>query len=192
MLERKHLKKSDHTRLDKRGREALSRYMKEKGNVFEAKDLAERGFNNDGVVINDARLSGKIDIIHFKSSGRAEVIDFKTGRPAAAWHGKDEFERIKLYKYRQQLLFYKLLVENSASYQGKMTVDRGRVEFIEPDVNGKLLPGLELAYDPNELTRLATLIKAVWQRIMNLDFPDTSNYPKTAKGIVAFEKDLIK
>lgn len=191
MLDRKHLKKTDYTRLSNRGREALGRYMKEKGAVFEPKDLAERGFNNDGVIVGEARLSGKIDILHFKNAGRTEVIDFKTGRPAASWQGKDEFERIKLYKYRQQLLFYKLLVENSASYQGKLKVNKGRLEFIEPDVNGKLLPGLELAYDPEEMTRFATLINAVWKRMMDLDFPDVSKYSLTMKGILEFEEDLI-
>ncbi len=192
MLARKHLKKTDHTRLNSRGHEAISRYMKEKSDIFEAKDLAERGFNNDGVVIGDARLSGKIDIIHFKSGNRTEVLDFKTGKPAASWQGKDEFEKIKLHKYRQQLLFYKLLVENSASYQGKLVVDKGRIEFIETDANEKLLPSLELAYEPKELRRFTVLINAVWQRIMSLDFPDVSKYPPTIKGITAFEEDLIR
>lgn len=191
MLGRKHLRKSDHTRLSGRGREALGRYMKEKGGIFEPKDLAERGFNNDGVVVGEARLSGKIDILHFKDAGRTEVLDFKTGRPAASWQGKDEFERIKLHKYRQQLLFYKLLVENSASYQGKLRVDKGRLEFIEPDTTGKLLPGLELTYDPEEITGFATLINAVWKKVMTLDFPDVSKYPPTIKGVSEFENDLI-
>jgi DNA helicase-2/ATP-dependent DNA helicase PcrA len=191
MLDRKHLKQSDYKRLSGRGHEALADYIKAKGDIFKPKDLSERGFNNDGVVIGEARLSGKIDIIHFKDSGRAEVFDFKTGKPAAGWQGKDEFEKIKLHKYRQQLLFYKLLVENSASYHGKLTVERGRLEFVEKDVNGKLLAGLELKYDPEEMTRFATLINAVWQCIMALDFPDVSKYPRTAKGITQFENDLI-
>jgi DNA helicase-2/ATP-dependent DNA helicase PcrA len=192
MLDRKHLKKSDYTRLNSRGREALGRYIKEKGGIFEAKDLAERGFNNDGVVVGEARLSGKIDIVHFKSGDRTEVFDFKTGRPAISWQGKDEFERIKLHKYRQQLLFYKLLVENSASYQGKLVVAKGQIKFIEADANEKLLPGLELEYEPKELTRFTVLINAIWRRIMNLDFPDVSKYEPTVKGIRAFEEDLIK
>ena len=191
VLDRKHLKKSDHTRLSERGREALKRYTKEKGSIFEPKDLAERGFNNDGVVVGDARLSGKIDVLHFKDVGRTEVFDFKTGRPAPSWQGKGEFERIKLHKYRQQLLFYKLLVEGSASYQGKLVVDKGRLEFIETDANGRLLPGLELTYEPKEMTRFIALINSVWKRVMSLDFPETSKYPPTSRGILAFEEDLL-
>jgi DNA helicase-2/ATP-dependent DNA helicase PcrA len=192
ILGRKNLKKSEHKRLENRGREALERFIKEKGKVFEAKDLAERGFNNDGVVVGEARLSGKIDILHFKNASKAEVIDFKTGRPAADWRGKDDFEAIKIHKYRQQLLFYKLLVENSASYQGKLAVDKGRIEFIEADANGKLLAPLELDYSPDELTAFAGLINAVWRRIMNLDFPDVSKYPATISGVREFEKFLLE
>jgi DNA helicase-2/ATP-dependent DNA helicase PcrA len=192
MLDRKQLKKSDHTRLEGRGREALARFIKEKRDIFAAKDLAERGFNNDGVTIGEARLSGKIDIIHFIDSGRVEVFDFKTGKPAGGWKGDDSLEKLKLHKYRQQLLFYKLLVENSASFQGGVRVDRGWLEFIETDSNDKLLPGLALEYDPDELTRFTSLIGAVWKRIMELDFPDVSAYPPTVAGIIQFENDLIE
>ncbi len=191
VLSRKHLKKSDHTRLKARGDDALKRFIKEKGGIFEAKDLAERGFNNDGVVIGEAHLSGKIDIIHFVDSSVVTVYDFKTGKPAAGWRGVDSIEKIKLHKYRQQLLFYKLLVENSASFHGRLKVGKGRLEFVEADANGKLLPGLDLVYEPSELTRFATLINSVWKRIMNLDFPDISQYEKSLKGIQQFEEDLI-
>jgi DNA helicase-2/ATP-dependent DNA helicase PcrA len=119
------------------------------------------------------------------------VFDFKTGKPASNWKGSDVFEKIKLHKYRQQLLFYKLLVENSASYQSRLRVETGRLEFIEADANGRLSPGLELKYDPDELDRFLKLITAVWKRIMGLDFPDTSQYPRTLEGILQFEDDLI-
>jgi DNA helicase-2/ATP-dependent DNA helicase PcrA len=191
MLGRKHLKPLDQTRLEGRGREALERFINDRGGIFKAKDLAERGFNNDGVTIGSARLSGKIDTIHFIDASRVEVFDFKTGKPASSWKGADGFEKIKLHKYRQQLLFYKLLVENSASYQGKLRVEKGRLVFIEADRGGKLSPGLELAYDSDEMGRFLKLINAVWKCIMELNFPDTSPYPKTLEGILKFEDDLI-
>jgi len=190
-LDRKHLKKTDHSRLQRRGREALERYISEKGGIFEEKDLAERGFNNDGVTIGEARLSGKIDIIHFIDASNVEVFDFKTGKPAVAWKGKDDFEKIKLHKYRQQLLFYKLLVENSASFQNRLKVLEGRLEFIETGADDKLVLPLKLEYDPAEMERFSRLITAVWDHIMRLDFPDVSQYPRTLQGIVRFEDDLI-
>ncbi len=191
LLDRKHLRKSDHTRLDTRGREALELYLNERSKAMNAQDIIERGFNNEGVVVNGANLSGKIDKLHFSAKGQVQVIDFKTGKPAKSWAGKDEYEKIKLYKYRQQLLFYKLLVENSASFSKKLSVKSGALEFVEPDENGKLVNNLELKFEPEELQRFAILVGAVWKHITELDFPDVNKYSKNIKGILQFENDLI-
>ena len=191
LLARKHLQAAEHKKLDKRGQEALASYFKERGEQFSARDMVERGFNNDGVVVAGANLSGKIDLLHFTDQSTVEVRDFKTGKPARAWQGKDEFEKIKLYKYRQQLLFYKLLVEGSASFSGKLSVSGGALEFIEADEQGKLVDNLELEFDPEELARFGRLIGAIWAHIMNLDFPDISGYSHNLKGIQQFEQDLI-
>ena len=191
MLQRKHLKPTDYTRLETRGRAALEQYLRERSKQFAANDFVERGFNNEGVVVNEARLSGKLDLLHFTEAGQAEVWDFKTGKPSRAWQGKDEYEKIKLHKYRQQLLFYKLLVEHSASFARKLTVTGGALAFIEPDEEGRLVDNLDLSFDPDEMTRFATLIGAVWRHIMALDFPATDSYPPNLKGLQQFEQDLI-
>lgn len=192
VLDRAHLRPVDHKRLEKRGREALKRYLAERGTSFAAGDIVERGFNNEGVVIAGAHLSGKIDLLHLTDAGTAQVRDFKTGKPASDWKGKDEHEKIKLHKYRQQLLFYKLLVEGSASFHGKLTVAGGALEFIEPDDRGQLVPNLELGFDPEELERFQKLIGAVWAHITHLDFPEVKSYKQTLEGIKSFEEDLLR
>ncbi len=191
LLARKHLRKADFKRLDLRGREALELYFHERGRDFVAGDIIERGFNNEGVILHGARLSGKIDKLTFPNDRIAKVIDFKSGKPANSWQGKDEYEKIKLHKYKQQLMFYKLLVENSASFKDKLSVERGEIEFIEADNEGRLMHNLELDFKQQELNDFTRLIEAVWNRIMNLDFPDVSNYPANYKGIEKFEKDLL-
>ncbi len=191
ILARKHLKPSEHKKLERRGREALDRYMKQRGKQFSARDMVERGFNNEGVVVSGANLSGKIDLLHFTDKSIVEVRDFKTGKPAHSWQGKDEYEKIKLHKYRQQLLFYKLLVEYSASFHKKLSVSGGALEFIEPDEQGKLVDNLDLSFDQTELNQFMRLIGAIWAHIMKLDFPDTSGYAKNLAGIKQFEQDLI-
>jgi ATP-dependent DNA helicase UvrD/PcrA len=191
MLGRAHLKPADYKRLEGRGEEALERYMRQRGKDFSAKDIVERGFNNEGVVVAGASLSGKIDLMHFTDAGIIQVRDFKTGKPALDWKGKDEHEKIKLHKYRQQLLFYKLLVEGSASFHKKLSVKSGALEFIEPDERGRLVPGLELSFDNDEIERFTRLIGAVWAHITHLDFPDISGYDRTLKGIQRFEEDLL-
>jgi DNA helicase-2/ATP-dependent DNA helicase PcrA len=191
ILARAHLQPNDHKRLDKRGREALGLYIRQRGSDFAKADLVERGFNNEGVVVNGAHLSGKIDLLHFTGPNQVEVRDFKTGKPAASWQGRDEFEKIKLHKYRQQLLFYKLLVEQSASFHKRLAVQQGALEFIEPDEKGRLIDNLELEFNPEELAGFTKLIGAVWAHITRLDFPDTSKYPKSIKGVRQFEQDLV-
>lgn len=190
-LARTHLRPADHKRLEQRGQEALERYLKERGKGFLDTDIVERGFNNEGVVVAGASLSGKIDLLHFTNPGTVQVRDFKTGKPAADWQGRDEYEKIKLHKYRQQLLFYKLLVEQSASFHKKVTVSGGALEFIEPDEHGRLVTNLELHFDEEELERFIKLIGAVWAHITHLEFPDVSHYSQNLKGVRQFEQDLI-
>jgi DNA helicase-2/ATP-dependent DNA helicase PcrA len=117
------------------------------------------------------------------------VTDYKTGKPARSWTGKSDYEKIKLHKYKQQLLFYKLLIENSRTY-GKYTVERGILQFIEPDINKQILE-LENIYDKTELDNFTKLVQAVWQHIINLDLPNIGSYEPTLKGILVFEQDLI-
>lgn len=191
LLSKMHLRTSDFKKLSKRGQNALRLYMSYSKKLFDVRDLVERGFNNDGVIVAGAPLSGKIDKIHFVSPGQAEVIDFKTGKPAKKWTGKDEFEKIKLHKYRQQLLFYKLLVENSASFGKNTKVVSAALEFIEPDENRQLADNLKLEYDQKELDQFTKLIGVIWQHIIDLNFPNTSKYSRTLNGIQHFESDLI-
>lgn len=191
ILARAHLLPADHKRLEGRGREAVERYLKQRGGGFSAQDIVERGFNNEGVVVAGANLSGKVDLLHFDGAGSAQVRDFKTGKPARDWKGRDEHEKVKLHKYRQQLLFYKLLVEGSASFHQKLNITGGALEFIEPDDRGRLVENLELSFDPAELDRFVRLIGAVWSHITRLEFPDVSGYDKTLKGIMKFEEDLL-
>ena len=190
-LSRTHLRPADYKRLSSRGEEAIERYLNVRAGSFSKTDLIERGFNNEGVVVADARLSGKIDKLSYLTANTAQVVDFKTGKPATSWQGKDDFEKIKLHKYRQQLMFYKLLVENSASFTGKLTVNNGALEFIEPNDQGEMVDNLEIVFDATDLAHFTKLVGAVWQHIAQLNFPDVSKYPQSLKGIQQFEQDLI-
>ena len=192
LLSRKHLRHGDYKRLDKRGQQALQLYIAQRGKTFNTSDLVERNFSNEGVIIGNARLSGKIDLLHLDGKGSAEVVDFKTGKPVLSWQGKDDYEKIKLHRYRQQLLFYKLLVEHSASFSGKLSVSSGALEFIEAADDGELVTNLELPFDTNEIEQFTKLISAVWRRIQALDIPDTSDYAPNMQGIKAFEKNLLE
>ncbi len=190
VLSKKHLRPSDLTIMNERGISTLNQYISERGAKFNKNDVIERGFHNDGVLIGEARLSGKIDKLQINGN-KAHVVDFKTGKPETSWQPKDSYEKVKLHQYAYQLMFYKLLIEHSASYQKKLVVNTGALEFIEPNDRENLVDDLVLSIDETELAHFTLLIKAVWQHIQNLDFPDVTKYKKDLSGILAFEQDLI-
>ncbi len=67
---------------------------------------------------------------------------------------------------------------------------RGRIEFIEPNAYGAI-DNLELQFHEAETKRVASLMHAVWQHVVELRFPSVEQYPATLTGIKQFEKDLI-
>lgn len=70
-------------------------------------------------------------------------------------------------------------------------MQRGVLQFVEPDAAGHIVDLSLEDINPEELERFTTLIHAIWQRIVTLDFPDTSSYESSYKGLLAFEQDLL-
>ena len=75
---------------------------------------------------------------------------------------------IKAQKYKQQLYFYKLLIEGSHTYS-KYKVNTARLEFVEPDTSGKAVEPLQVTFDSTYEKELKDFIKEIWQKIQNLD-----------------------
>jgi DNA helicase-2/ATP-dependent DNA helicase PcrA len=160
-----------------RGRVALTAWLNQTLHEVSAEDRFEHNFKNESGFVGDAHMTGK-------KNKTATVVDFKTGQSYAKWASN-----IKLHKYRQQLLIYKILVESSARFAG-YKVEKGILEFVEPNEEGLIIE-LELNFDNKEVEEIKSLIKAVWQRIKALDLPDVSKYSPTIVGVREFEKDLI-
>ena len=172
-----------------RGRMALSKFYAARSSEFLQVGESERDFRSQGVMLGRIPITGKIDRIT-KQDRELTVHDFKTGKAASSWSGRNLDEKVKLWNYRRQLVFYKLLVENARDYAGQQVV-MGRLEFVEPDkATGKLLQ-LELIIAPEETERLTALVAAVHRKIINLDFPDTTRYAQDLSGIQSFEDDLL-
>ena len=151
---------------------------------------AEVGFNFQDVRIGEACVTGSLDMIDIDKEERSIIVtDYKTGHPSLSWDKGDDNTKLKLHKYRQQLVFYKILVENSAEYHN-YTVKSGQLAFIEPSKAGdSILLSLDLTNE--DIDRTKKLIQAVWNHILALDLPDTSKYSPDLKGVLAFEQDLI-
>jgi DNA helicase-2/ATP-dependent DNA helicase PcrA len=117
------------------------------------------------------------------------VTDYKTGHPSTAWEKGTDATKLKLHKYKQQLIFYKILAENSSEYHN-YTVTHGQLAFVEPTPSKESVV-LTLDLSSEDIERTKKLIEAVWRKIRALDLPDTSAYSTDYKGVLKFEQDLI-
>jgi len=187
LLER--LTKRQFENFSQKGRDALSVFYEKKIGSFDESHFSEANFRDQGVIVGGAHLSGKIDKMVPVSGGEIEVHDFKTGKPKHDWKGSGTYEKSLLYNYRRQLIFYKLLVENSKDFGDKFQVRRGVLEFVEHD-RGNLIDLLFEITD-DDVARTTELIKIVYKKIRDLDFPDTAKYKENVEGIIEFEDDLL-
>lgn len=187
-LTNQRLDMSDFEIYKKRGTDALAKFLSHSYSSFTVGQKTELSFANQGVTIGDAILTGSMDLVDIRD-GEMTVTDYKTGKPSIDWKGKTDFEKIKLHKYRQQLMFYQLLAEHSRDY-AKYEFAGGVLQFVEPDMQGEI-HALNETFSREDLDRFAMLIQSIWQRIMTLDFPDISEFEPNYKGILAFEQSLI-
>ena len=193
-LKTKRLNDKDEAIYLQKGQESLKQFLLQSQNNINTNQQTELNFNLQGATIGPALLTGRLDVLEINKLS-AKVIDYKTGKHLISWdpRGKNVYERIKQHKYRQQLLFYKLLVDKSRSWGDKgIKLETAELVFVEPAKDGQITR-LNLDFNnQDELDRLEKLIVAIWQKIMNLDFPDTSQFEQSEKGITDFEDWLIK
>lgn len=190
-LEAQHLTPDDFELYLDKGTAALTSFLDAKSSDFRDTELAELDFAHQGVVVGGARLTGKLDVADIdKNNKTIFVTDYKTGKPSHSWKGASDYEKIKLHKYRQQLMFYQLLVESSRDY-GNFTFTGARLQFVEPDIKTGDILSLEDTFSEEELAEFARLIGVVWRKITTLELPNVSGYSADYKGMVQFENDLL-
>lgn len=187
-LEKQRMSDSDFTFFSKKGAESLAVFLAAHYSTFTASQRTELSFANQGVVVGEAHLTGSLDLVDFNDK-TITVTDYKTGRPSSSWKTTTDYDKIRLYKYRQQLMFYQLLCENSRDYS-KYHFDGGVLQFVEPDDRGEI-HALQEVFSNEDLERFTKLITAVWHCITTLELPDVSEFEPTLKGIAAFEDMLI-
>ena len=189
LLKKERLSDRDFKKLLKKGRRDLVIFYREKKELLKKEDETEKDFKNQNCEVKDVPITGKIDKISF-SGGDAEVTDFKTGKPLITWDKGSNSEKIKLWNYRNQLVFYKILIENSTEYKEKYKVNRGVIDFITPGEDERVV-SLDLDITEEETERTKALICAVGRRIKNLNF---NPEPKGDKidDIRSFEERILK
>ena len=170
-----------------KGDHALTIFMQQRGQYFAPDQLAEQKV--EAVLDGGIRLTGKIDAMAIDPKNKTiQVVDYKTG------HGMDDFsergsdyQKAKARRYQQQLMFYKLLIENSKDYAGYRVIS-GALEFVEPDNHDDShLYRPEVDYsDTVAMDEFKQLVRSVWNHVIRLDLPEVKQSDKY-KDIVAFE-----
>jgi DNA helicase-2/ATP-dependent DNA helicase PcrA len=184
------LTKAEYKFFKKRGEDNLYNWLEQNKNNFQKSDISEHDFSSEQIVIGETKLTGKIDVIRSLSADTLAVIDYKTSLPLASWTGLSSNAAIRVNNYKRQLLFYKLLVDNSVTLRKRGQAKQGIIEFITPDENNSF-GGLAYDYNESEINKLTKLVSVVWNKIINLDLPETDKYPASLKGIQSFEDDLL-
>ena len=175
-----------------KGGAALRTFLAAKYSQFSPEQQAELDFKHQDVWLDEVHLTGKLDVVEFdRDAMTVTVTDYKTGGVLTSWDRGQDYQRVKAHKYRQQLLFYKLLIEHSREWQ-RYTMTTGVLQFVEPNAAGHIVDLQLEDIASEELNRFRLLIKAVWQHIQELNFPDTSEYEQSLAGIKQFEDDLLE
>lgn len=196
------LSKIDHQKYFEKGQANLKLYFENQNQNFNILDRTEEDFSSQGVVLGNekrqARITGKIDKIIVTTDGLTNkkfiVADFKTGKAHPKWNESGIDTQVKLQNYRRQLVFYKLLVENSRDFN-QYKVTQGQLEFLDLPSNQAKTVILETEITDQEALELSKLIQAVYQKIVGLGeglpLPDISKYTSDLQGIEDFIQDLI-
>jgi hypothetical protein len=152
-----------------KGEQLLRGYYANKINDISVKSINEANFKNLEIQIAGIPITGKIDRIDFLTENQMEikVLDYKTGNPD---NSGSRISIKNLGDYLLQLYFYKLLIENSGIYKGKVT--QGQIEFIEPSKSSGLYESKLITFEDSEVSRVVDLIKDTYEKIMALDFSE--------------------
>lgn len=167
------------------GRRTLKRFIQNYHWEFSKGALPEYAIAN--IFCGDAKIGGTLDVLDMTGDNLI-VQDYKTGRPLTSLVTTYGDAGVKAWRHKLQLIFYALLLELDPAIRVKGSII-GQMIYVESDSKSKLVQ--EYTPSKDDLTRAGSLVQAVWQRVMKLDFPDISKYSSDAKGITAFEDDLI-
>jgi DNA helicase II / ATP-dependent DNA helicase PcrA len=147
----------------------------------EANYKTEVDFAFSDVIIGEAKVTGKIDKIVIKDNPGGpkllSVIDYKTGKGFAKFSTKSAKNQ---ENYKIQLLFYKLMIENSTFLETNTKIESLCLDFVEKGENNGIKE-LDFQSLDIETEELKVIINIVFKKIINLDFkvPEEINNSKS-------------
>jgi DNA helicase-2/ATP-dependent DNA helicase PcrA len=148
---------------------------------------AEAELKINHLQLGEALLSGTLDHVYV-NKGSLTISDYKTGSPLTSFETKAQNKAIKAWRHKNQLTFYCLLAKHDTRFKNVTNINAQMV-YVEAESVKDLT--LNLIPEEADILRLEKLIDKVWQKIINLDFPNTDKYSKDLIGIKQFEEDLL-
>lgn len=191
-----------------RGEIAIKESLKAFRNILVPESLkpkAELNLGTEHLMYDGIPITGKIDHINIDEENKTiEIYDFKTG----GFHKEKWESHPTLYKYTLQLLFYKLLLNMSPTYN-KYKVTRAHILFVSPsnsdlamseteNINVELVHDKIYEFNDVDEKDFKELLKAVYKHVKSLDFIDENSdlaiNPDDTKGIKQIREfvELIK
>jgi len=186
--------------------ESLKYYFKQRKDYFKKGDIGEVNFYEREILLDEAKISGKMDALKKINDDSIEIIDFKTGKNFQDFDFTQKdlekkggdfgvYDQLKKIQYKDQLLFYKILLDESHDYDNYKNIALV-LEFVETSESGrnknKELNRLYLSdISINEIEEMKSLIKNIYQKIMNTEIVDISRYGNSIADVLQFRKDLI-
>jgi ATP-dependent exoDNAse (exonuclease V) beta subunit len=126
-LSEEHLAPLDYERFKVRGEQLLPKLLKTGGLQLLKGGLAEQRLSD--ITLRQARINGKLDRID-QAEGSLVISDYKTGKPLNSFDTKDQTKAVKAWRHRTQLLFYALLVKNSARFKDAKAI-KAQMLYVE-------------------------------------------------------------
>jgi DNA helicase-2/ATP-dependent DNA helicase PcrA len=145
------------------GEVALREYFRFYGIKSGQQIELEYSFRRHGVMVGELPLTGQLDKIEFLNNDQVKVVDYKTGNPDSAYK-----ESRPGGKYHRQLVFYKLLCDESQRFKHQMV--SGELDFIQPSKRRGKLVRVEYTISAKQVAELKETIEGVWADIKTLRF----------------------
>ena len=165
-LDKKDLPFDIKKRIQEKGPNEMLVALKKFSNILRS-GKAEVNLAYERLVVGGVPVTGKIDHILIDEDKKLiEIFDFKTGK----YHKERWQSQPTLYKYMLQLLFYKMLLNNSPTYS-KYKIEKAHILFVKPDTDDEVYDKI-YEFNSEDEKNLLSLMRAVYYQIVDLKFLD--------------------
>ena len=129
---------------------------------------AELNFNTEHLVVNGVPVVGVIDhLVIDEKTKTIEVYDYKTG----GYHPESWQSHPTLFMQMLQLLFYKMLLNNSREYS-KYKVTQGHILYVVKSPEDGLVHQKTYVFNEKDEKMFMELLVTVYNMVKSLDFLD--------------------